>query len=226
MENIIDKVIVNIQKAYALWGWWSLLIIGLTFLIMIGVNALVKFLFRKATSSQMQGLRKALSSCSVFAVAIGVIYLFGAIDHRYGLCGDIQYTTGLVISNSAPVAFCAMSLWAIIKAVGRVGVLPLCKVIWDKIRKPFQKILEQIPLDKNIRDSIFAKLDEYLSKEADTAKVTVSEYISANTVAVNRNIAVMLSGFADTATVAKCTELFINAIKEKYQNKGDKKNAN
>ena len=219
MEQIIDKFWVNIQRAFATWGWWCLAIILATFLVMIGVNALIKFIFRKASSSQLQGLRKAISGASVFGVAIGVIYLFAIVDRRYGLCEGTYYATGVVISNSVPVSFCAMSLWAIVKAIGRVGILPLLNAIRGKVQQPFKKFLEQIPLEENLRNSIFEKLEAFLSESATSANESLSEYIDTNTVAINRKVAGMLSGLVNSETVATCTELFIQAVTTKYSKK-------
>lgn len=223
MEALIDKILVNIQKAYGTWSWWCLAIIAAVFAVMIVVNSLLKLLFKKATSTQMQGMRKALSSASVFAVAVGVIYLFAFFDKKFGLCENIDYSIGLVVSNCAPVAFCAMTLWGIVKAVGRVGVLPLIKAIWGKAQKPVQKWLSQVPLDKQLREQVFASLDKALTDSANSANVDIADYLDDNNVAVNRKVATALTGLLDSDTIAKCTELFIGAIKAKYPKKEEKK---
>ena len=154
MDYIMTEFSSSIKDLWQRFGWYAVLLVAATFGIMIGVNYLLKFLFRKAESAQLTALRKFLSTLSVFIVALGVMYLFNiAIDRNNGV-----YCFTYAMNNAITIASAAMMCWAIWKAVARVGLLPFIAWLKNRYGKEFTEIYNAIPLDNSVKKIILRNI--------------------------------------------------------------------
>lgn len=197
------------NQIFEVYGWWALALVGITFAIMIPVNMLVKFLFRKATSEPLQRIRKTLSTALVFGVAIGVSYVYVAI-----VKAKIGWLA--VLMNSASVAILSMVVWTVVKLVLQVGIKPLLKAL----ENPIKKQLKQIEgVDTKVLTDIFDKLVEYVkTTNVDNAQAVIEKEQEI----LNKSVE-MLAGFADAVNRRGISEQLYNCLKTKFckKNKGE-----
>ena len=221
MDELLRDFVANLKLAYHSFGWWCIALIVATFLIMIGVNCFLKWIFRKTQSSTLRTLRKRLSTVCVYLVAMVVIYIYSIFDSSEKL----DYNFGFVVSNAGPIAIAAMIIWWLCK-FGWFGIRVLFGKLWRVGKNKFKELLEKIPLDPILREPLFKALDDYLTANSEAANLAIDKYIMANETNINRKIATMLTGLVDDSKeVAALTSKFLAVAKSKYV-KGGNDNGN
>ncbi len=202
-----------IKDLYERFGLWCLALIALTFGIMIGVNYLLKWLFRNTDKEQLIALRKFLSSCAVFVVAIGVLYLFNiVIDNEDGM-----YCFAYALSNAITIASASMVIWALTKAVWRIGLKGGIAAIIKKFNSEFKILYNSIPLDKTVKKIVYDQIEEFVTKNAEGLEI--DKYIDQNELEIFQKTQNLLLGFVENENVEKFTKQFIETLKLKH--KGD-----
>ena len=209
MDYIMTEFSSSITDLWRRFGWWAVLLVAATFGIMIGVNYLLKFLFRKAETTQMTALRKFLSTLSVFVVAIGVMYLFNIIVDNKGV-----YSFTYALNNAIPIASAAMMLWAIWKVIARVGLLPLFALLKNRYGKEFTAVYNAIPLDNSVKKIILKKIEDYIADRVPD-DLDVNKYIDENDIIIYQKIQNLLEGFVDSGMLQDVSEQFLKAVKSK-----------
>lgn len=205
----MDNVIVDyFDQAIENYGWWSLLLVLITFLIMIPINLLITKLFSKTTSESMERLRKTISSVSVFVVAFAISYIYVAIF-------EVETTAADVFGNSLPIAVLAMGLWSVVK-LARDGVI---KPLLEKLRDPIKEKLKEITgVDEEIIESIYDKLVEYVKdSDEDNADAVINNEKELLLKSID-----MLTGFTENVSSSDVASQLYECLKLKFvkKNKG------
>lgn len=150
------------------FGWYSVLLVIATTLIMIPVNMLYKKIMKNESLSR---LRKTISSVSVYIVAMGLIAFFTGVVIREPI------TFGYLFTSSMNCGLLSMLLWAIIKLVRDCGVSPIINAIlsskqakaWMKEYGLSEKLVEvaREEVSKYMKDKKLITLEDFLQKELD-----------------------------------------------------------
>ena len=112
----IDTLWAEAQLLFSHFGWYSLLLVAGTMLVMIPINILYKHIMKKES---LQRLRKTISALSVYLVAMGVVALFTWTVVKQPI--TFTYLVGACI----PCGFLAQVLWTIVKFIRDYGVAPV-----------------------------------------------------------------------------------------------------
>lgn len=202
MEHIISYV----EQLIGSFGWWTLAIVGATFLIMIPINLLIKLIFKKCGNQSVERIRKTISQILVFGVSAGVISIFALII-------PTELTAGFVFTNCVPCGGLAMILWALVKLIRDVGFAPLLKYIANN--KEIKALLKKIPIDQTAVNFVFDKLVELV----ENTDGTQAEIVINKSNEIISRAKEMLNGFADTNSVSQAATSLLEALKLKFAKK-------
>lgn len=207
MDNVIVKYFDQVFQAY---GWWSLLLVLLTFGLMIPINLLVKKLFEKSISEPMDRLRKTISSGLVYVVAFALSYIYVAIF-------KVETTAAIVFGNSLPVAVLAMGLWSVVKLARDGAIKPLLKKYQDPVKA---KLKEITGVDAKIIDNIYGKLVEYVKdSDVENAEMVLNHEKELLLKSID-----MLTGFTENVSSSDIASQLYECLKLKFvkKQKGEK----
>lgn len=221
----MEQFLVYVQELYTLFGWWALAIVLTTVVCMIPINKGIKYLFNRLSLSteaksddttetkitQINRLRKVVSSICVFVVAIIVLYLFQWIF------GTQNYNIEYILSNCIPIGMCAMFAWAIIKSIKEAGVLPVVSWIAEKLETTgyIDKLFENIPIDKKISESVYKMLKSKI------ATISTDETDSYFNDGLYGDITSLLDVFNITENVDSLTASIAEIIKNKFSTRSE-----
>lgn len=192
MENsfalLLSKAFNFITKMWAEYSYYLIAIVGLVFLLMIPINALVKLIFKKAckgtVSQPVERVRKTISSVLVYGVSIGVLYLYqylrpmikmGASDYAFkNIIGDVFYVSVL-----------AMIAWSLFKFVMQVGIKPIFLQIVKAAKglsnsNAFKSALKEAGVDVKVGTSVIESLNTFLADQIKESDQTLSDYVKAH----------------------------------------------
>lgn len=159
-----QKFFDTMKMLFEHFGWYSLLLVLATTLIMIPINMLYKKLFKK---DNLDRLRKTVSCLSVYLIALGLVAFFTGVVLKETI------TIDYLVASSMNCGLLSMFLWAVIKFVRDYGVLPIANMVLEnKKAKAWLKELG-VPekLVEVLRDEVKSKmgnkptLEQYLAKE-------------------------------------------------------------
>lgn len=159
-----QKFFDTMKMLFEHFGWYSLLLVLATTLIMIPINMLYKKMFKK---DNLDRLRKTVSCLSVYLVALGLVAFFTGVVLKETI------TIDYLVASSMNCGLLSMFLWAVIKFVRDYGVLPVANMVLEnKKAKAWLKELG-VPekLVEVLRDEVKGKmgnkptLEQYLAKE-------------------------------------------------------------
>lgn len=159
-----QKFFDTMKMLFEHFGWYSLLLVLATTLIMIPINMLYKKLFKK---DNLDRLRKTISCMSVYLIALGLVAFFTGVVLKETI------TIDYLVASSMNCGLLSMFLWAVIKFVRDYGVLPIANMVLEnKKAKAWLKELG-VPekLVEVLRDEVKSKmgnkptLEQYLAKE-------------------------------------------------------------
>ena len=188
-------------KMFEVFGWYSVLLVLGTTLLMIPVNELYKLIMKKES---LQRLRKTISTISVFGVAIGVIALFTAMVTHHPI------TFNYLLASSLPCGFLAQGLWVIIKLTRDYG-WTFVKWLFAKIfktlasNKAFKKSLINLGINKSIVDVI---ADEILSIKV----VDMSAYLKQEG-ELTAKLRTVLTGFVSAENIGEAVKICLDKVK-------------
>lgn len=203
----MDKIISYFLILWETFRWWSFLLVGITFVVMIPVNLLICKVFSKISNKNEEAtkrtdrLRKSISSIMVFGIAAVVITIFSLV-HKDVLSAPFVFSNTLIV---APLAMFFRALWKIIRDY---GFKPVVAVIWKS--KEGQALLKKLNIDKAVAKNIINYIDTFLSesKGDELERIIESELVLTN------DISVKLGGFTEDAYNAAKT--IIQHYKDKY----------
>lgn len=201
----MEQIISYIEQLINAFGWWTLAIVGATFLIMIPINIAVKAIFNKISSNNtLERIRKTVSQIFVFGVSAGVIALFAIII-------PTELSVGFVFTNCIPCGALAMTIWAIVKLVRDAGFAPLIKYI--ATNKEIKKLLKEIPIDQDTVNVVYNKLIELV----ENTDGTEAEIVINKTNEIIARAKEMLNGFADVESVSQASTKLLEALQLKFK---------
>ena len=200
----LGKIIDNCKLLFDYFGWYSLLLVLGTTLLMIPINLLYKKIMVK---EKLQRLRKTIiSPLTVYALSIGLVALFT------WLIVKVPLTAEYLFNATVPCVILSMFLWAIIKIIIDYGFAPIIKAISNS--KEAQKWISDLGLNKSVVDLIVSNVNKYL---ATTDTKTVDDVIS-KTNEIDSLIRQHLSGFTSGDISVAINNIF-EMVKKNYPTK-------
>ena len=179
------------------FGWYSLLLVLATTLIMIPVNLMKK--------ESLERLRKTVSCLSVYVIALGLVAFFTGVVLRHEL------TFGYLLTSCTSCGLLSMLLWAIIKFVRDYGALPLIKIILEN--KEAKKWIKELGVDSGLINIINTRVEKYL-KEKNI--VSLNDYIKSELTIANQ-IRIQLNGFVANEKLNDVVNNILQPIKAKLK---------
>lgn len=205
MEN---KIIEYVMQLFTIYGWWSIALVGINFLLMIPINFGLKKAFAKSTSESASRIRKTLSSVLVFVVAGIVITIADLIFH-------IKFDISFILINCVPVGALSMIVWATYKFVRDCGGKALLNVIFKS--NSIKKLLKKLPLDNKVAVAIYNKLVDMVKEgNGDNAEIVVKKEQQLVNIA-----STLLNGFVEVENITNVANQFVDALKLKFKVKGE-----
>lgn len=159
-----QKFFDTMKMLFEHFGWYSLLLVLATTLIMIPINMLYKKMFKK---DNLDRLRKTSSCLSVYLVALGLVAFFTGVVLKETI------TIDYLVASSMNCGLLSMFLWAVIKFVRDYGVLPVANMVLEnkKAKAWLRELGVSEKLVEVLRDEVKSKmgnkptLEQYLAKE-------------------------------------------------------------
>lgn len=220
----MDEAFVTfINKCFGAWtnlfetyGWWTAAIVGATVLLMIPINCLVKACFKKTTSDALQRLRKVISGLLVYAVSIGMLYLY-----QWLIAKEPDYSFILVASNFVYVGTLAMLAWAIMKAVWQIGLWPILLPIVKAIKgnKEFKELLVSYGIDKEVVEAVLAAFETMAENKAKESGTTLEEYLAQHQVTMSEDIQQLLAVYtkAESGQITDIAKKLVDMINKEHK---------
>ena len=184
------------------FGWYSLLLVLGTTLLMIPLNLLYKKLMKKESLSR---LRKTISCLSVYLVALALITFFTGVVLKEPI------TFGYLFTASMNCGLLSMLLWAIIKFARDYGVLPIVNVVLAN--KEAKKWLSEVGISSKLVDAITEKVKAYI-KEKNIK--SLDEYLQKETDIIGQ-LRLQVAGFVTSENVHKTITNILQPIKDKLK---------
>lgn len=203
----MEAIFNNFGSLFKTFGWYSLLLIVGTVVIMFPVNLLWKHLMKKDNLSR---LRKTTSFISVYIVALALISIFTAI-FSIGSFTDYGYLSGSTLA----LGFCAQALYELIKLARDYGFNQLIKCIsekinWKKLLKDFGK---KNNVDTKLIDIIATEIEEKYLNNIDTSEL---EKIEKEESSIITDIHNKLNGFVETGKLDEIAAGVLLILKESW----------
>lgn len=208
----IDTLWAEATALFETFGWYSILLVVATTLVMIPVNQLFKVIMKKECLSR---LRKTVSTLFVYVVAVGVIALFTWTVAKQPI------TFAYLIGASIPCGFLAQGLWVIIKLAKDYG--------WTFIKwllaKIFTKTASNVEFKKTLANlGINKKVVEVIASEIKDIKVENMEQYLKQEGTLTAKIKAELNGFTAVENLENAVKLCLDKVKSsiKQEKKADK----
>ena len=201
MQELL-KLLDNGKMLFENFGWFSVLLVLGTTLIMIPINMLYKKLMKK---ENLQRLRKTISCFSVYIVAFALIALFTGIATNHTI------TFAYLFSTSINCGLMSMLLWAIIKFARDYGVLPLINIILTN--KEAKKWLKELGIDSSLVNLVNKKIEQYIK---DKNIVSIEDYIK-NEMLIANQVRTQLNGFVANDKINDLVNSILQPVKQKLK---------
>lgn len=183
------------------FGWYSLLLVLGTTLLMIPINLLYKKIMK---AEGIQRLRKTISAITVFGVAMGIVALFTYFFTKQPL------TFAYLISATLPCGSLSMLLWAVFKLVRDYGLKPVLKLISQSTE--VKKALKDMGVNSKVLNTIYGSAKQLLK---DTDCKTLEDVVKQE-FALVKDIRTKLNGFVETANLETAVKKIVEDLKSKY----------
>lgn len=206
MEEVLEYALGYISQMFSQFGYWCFLLIAFVTLVMIPTNILVKKIFEKYTSTSANRIRKTVSQSLVFVFSAIALVI-------YELIATKNVSLQFVLYNLIPCGGASMILWAIIKIARDCGIKPLIKLLTQT--NAVKKLLKEIPLDKEIKNTIF----DALVKLVENSDGENAEIVLNKTVEITQRAEQMLNGFVENPK--EIAKNFVDALIQKFTKKED-----
>lgn len=184
------------------FGWYSLLLVLGTTLLMIPLNLLLKKIMKK---DSLERLRKTTSALCVYAIALGLVAFFTGVVLKEPL------TISYLFSSCISCGLLSMLLWAIIKFVRDYGVLPIINVVLSN--KEAKKWLKEYGISSALVDLINKKIEDYIKEKK---IVSLNDYVNQELNIINQ-IKTQLNGFVANEKINDVVNNILQPIKDKLK---------
>lgn len=184
------------------FGWYSLLLVLGTTLLMIPLNLLLKKIMKK---DSLERLRKTTSALCVYAIAGGLVAFFTGVVLKEPL------TISYLFSSCISCGLLSMLLWAIIKFVRDYGVLPIINVVLSN--KEAKKWLKEYGISSALVDLINKKIEDYIKEKK---IVSLNDYVNQELNIINQ-IKTQLNGFVANEKINDVVNNILQPIKDKLK---------
>lgn len=198
----MEKLLEDAKMLFELFGWYAILLVLATTLVMIPVNIGYKKLIKK---EELSRLRKTISSVSVFVVAgLLVAFCTGVILRQ-------PITLTYLIASGSCCGSLSMTLWAIIKLVRDAGWKPIAKAIANS--KEAKAWLVEVGVSSKLVDAVTEKVKAYMK---DKNIVSLEDYLQKETDIIGQ-LRLQVAGFVTSENVHKTIENILQPIKSKLK---------
>lgn len=196
----IEHIFEEAKLLFEYFGWFALLLVLGTVLVMIPLNWIYKKIMKPEGLSR---LRKCLSALSVYLVAMGLIALFTTLVVKKPV------TLLYVMSTSLPCGFLAQVLWTIIKFVRDYGFAPLVANLSQN--KEFLKQLKELGVSKKLVKIVLDNANAFIKEKdiKDLNSYVVKEFELSN------KIRSELTGFV-TGDINKAVTAIVSKVKAQF----------
>lgn len=184
------------------FGWYSVLLVLGTTLLMIPVNMLYKKLMQK---DGLDRLRKTLSCLSVYLIALGLVAFFTGVVLKQTLTFEYLFTSCM------SCGLLSMLLWAIIKFVRDYGFLPVFNAIVKS--KEAKKWLKELGVSEALVSLVNSNIDKYI-KENNIK--SLDDYLK-NEINIATQIRTQINGFVANDKVNEIVKNILQPIKSKLK---------
>ena len=188
-QEILKKLLGFITGLYHSYGWWALAIIGVTTLVMIPVNMLVKACFKKGEKNvALVRLRKALSSISAYIVAIGALYLYEWLVPESLMRTPKTFSFLVLVEDVLSTGTSAMIAWWGLKLVRDIGIKPILLKIAESTegKKLLNELVKKSGIKKSVVESIVEEVETVIKDCTSDGSVTVDQYIAQHQDVLNQ----------------------------------------
>lgn len=184
------------------FGWYSLLLVLFTTLIMMPVNLLYKKIMKKES---LDRLRKTISCLSVYLISLGLVAFCTGVILKETLTFDY------LLTSCTSCGLLSMLLWAVIKFVRDYGLLPLVNVILSN--KEAKKWLKEVGISDALVGVINANIKEYMKSKN---IVSLDDYVK-NELNIANQIRIQLNGFVANEKINEAVNNILQPIKAKLK---------
>lgn len=214
LEEIVAKFLKSFVSLYTNYGWQGLALAVSTCIACIPLNALIKLIFSKVTSTFGVRVRKALSICSVFAVGVGAFYVYYL--YFVGVPFDIFAQVGELFD----LGISAMVCWWVIKLVRDVGFGAL--IDYCKKNKDIVSTLKSLKIDTTVSKQVLETITTLTKKYAKESKQTVEEWYENNASVVSTRVWNLLKANGlENEEINSNINKFLSIVKTKLNIKED-----
>lgn len=191
----------NASLLFEYFGWYSILLVVGSFILMIPINLLYKKIMAKQSLAR---LRKIVGSLSVYVVSLGLIALFT------GVVIKAPMTAAYLFSATLPCGLFAQLLWATIKVIRDYGISPILKSIAES--KEAKAWIANLGLNESLVNTITTSVENYLKDvNAKTFEDVVNQELK-----INADLKIKLSGFVQDCDMNVAISKILEQVKEKY----------
>lgn len=198
----MEQYLEDAKMLFGHFGWYSILLVVGTTLLMIPLNLLYKKLFKK---DGLDRLRKTISAVSVFVVAFGLVAFFTGVVLREVI------TMSYLVASSSCCGSLSMVLWAIIKLIRDCGIAPILKAIAES--KKAKEWLKEVGISDKFLVAITEKVKAYMK---DKNIVSLEDYIQRESDIVGQ-LRLQVAGFVTSENVHKTITNILQPIKSKLK---------
>lgn len=195
-----QKFFDTMKMLFEHFGWYSLLLVLATTLIMIPINMLYKKLFKK---DNLDRLRKTISCLSVYLVALGLVAFFTGVVLKETI------TIDYLVASSMNCGLLSMFLWAVIKFVRDYGVLPIANMVLEN--KKAKAWLKELGVPEKLVEVL---TDEVKSKMGN--KPTLEQYLAKEQELI-AHLRLQMSGFLASDKINDAIKNILKPIKDKLK---------
>lgn len=198
----MDMYLDEAKMLFENFGWYSIILVVITTVLMIPINLLYKKLFKKES---LVRLRKMISAISVFIVSFGIVALFT------GLVLKQPITTTYLLASCSCCGSLSMVLWAIIKLIRDYGLSPILKAISES--KKAKEWLKEVGISEKFLVAITEKVRQYLK---DKNIISLEDYLHVETDIISQ-LRLQVAGFVTSENVHKTITNILQPIKDKLK---------
>lgn len=184
------------------FGWYSLLLVVGTTLMMIPLNLLYKKIMKKES---LDRLRKTISCLSVYIISLGLVAFFTGVVIRQPL------TLSYLATSSISCGLLAMLLWAIIKFVRDYGVLPIVNAVLKS--KEANKWLKELGISDKLISVVNTNIQVFMK---DKKIASLQDYLSNEMLLINQ-VRLQITGFVANDKISEAVNNILQPIKNKLK---------
>lgn len=196
-QKLLDEAKLLFQN----FGWFSIVLVLATTLLMIPLNMLYKKIMK---NEKIERLRKTISCVSVYLIAMALVAILTAIVRK-------PMSFAYLVGGATSCGFLSMVLWAIIKLLRDYGWRPFVKKLATS--KEAKKWLKDLGISEGLLDLVNSKLDNFI-KEHNI--VSLDDYVR-NEINMASQIRTQLNGFVANDKINDLVNSILQPVKQKLK---------